>query len=309
MVSRFSACTLIALVAISGCGGGGGGGSDEIDLGPQPVPGTNGLNYGFEGQDLVDAEDTEITTPVAAFQATSGTTIEDVTITLGPGFFDAAPTDRDATISLFGQTVDINGGEGFLINRQTVRLLFDESNSGTYSAIVSFVSYGSQEPGTVDPIDGEQVVVFGYETDPQDIDRFPATLGVTQYSGGFTASGLVRDDGGNIVADLGTEFDGAINFEIDFNNSRANGQIVGSYDAMGETVPVTLNMGFGNFEDSGFTGTLTCPACSDNTSTLEATFFGPNAEELGGVVVMDTTSDVNGSDLQFTGAGGFVLSR
>lgn len=299
--------TVALFLALAGCGG---GGASSVDTGPQPVPGTNGLDYGFEGQDIRDSEGATIVTPGASFRETSDPANGTVTLTLAPGFFNAAPTDQNATVTMFGETVEINGGEGFLSNGQTVRLLFDPANNGTYSAILSLVSYGTLEPGIASPIDGEQVVVFGYETDPTTIQSvLPGSLGVTTYSGDFAASGIVRDTSGDVVGDRGTQFDGSISFEIDFNSSRANGQIVGTYSTPTEIVPLTLNMGLGSYNDSGFTGTFNCPDCTENASFVEATFFGPAAEELGGVIAIDATSDVNGEDLQFTGVGGFTLSR
>jgi hypothetical protein len=56
---------------------------------------------------------------------------------------------------------------------------------------------------------------------------------------------------------------------------------------------------------NGFSGDLTCTSgCSGNASSLSAGFFGPDADEVAGVLGLGFT--VDGDD--FDGAGSFVLT-
>lgn len=268
-------------IALSACGGGGG---DDSGGGTTPaVPGTNGLDYGNAGQRLSDAEGIAITGDAAQLQ--NGIVSQSPgTITLDAGFFQGA---RDGTVTIFGEQVTISDGAGTLPSTsQDVNLFFDSSRSGTYAATLQVVTYGAAQPGA---IDGEIGYVFGFETNPAEMN---AVTGSLEYTGEFLAGGLLN---GTTEA----EYEGAATFTVDFGNNTVAGTLEGQIDS---ATWVNLDLLDGALAGNGFTGGLTCDVgCTDDSAgNVVGTFYGPSAAELGGTLVLDFGN--------FEGAGTFVLT-
>ncbi len=298
---------LITVLGLAACGGGGGGGSSSGNP-ARPVPGTNGLDYGFPGQEISDAEGEEITQRAAGFEGTTAG-ITDSAITLGNGFTSNSTNMGSGTVQIFGEAVPVTDGVGTLTaNGQTVNVVFDPSRSGTYAGAVEVVSYGSAQPGTLSPQNGETHIVFGFETNPSTISGFDAVTGNVTYQGGFQASGLVRDTGDAVVGSTsGTEMEGTIEITANYANDTASGTLDGSYNAGAGDVNVDLNLASATINSNGFAGDLTCTGACGGTSEIDATFYGPNADELGGVLALDVTQDSNGE--QYDGVGTFIITR
>ncbi len=295
-----TALMLIAALGVSGCGGGGGG--TTTNTAPQPIPGTNGLNYGFPGQQIDQAEGVEITQQSANVQGTT-TSIAAGAITLGNGFTSSID-NGSGTVQIFGETVTITNGVGLLpSNGQTVNVIFDPSRSGTYAGAVAAVSYGSQQPGISGPLDGETHTVFGFETNPDTISGFDAVTGNVTYQGGFLANGIVTNSGGPAY---GTELEGDIMITANFATNRASGTLDGTYNNGTSDIDVDLALGSTPITSNGFAGTLTCTAPCSSTSEIDATFYGPDADELGGVLALDVTPTAGE---QYDGAGTFIIPR
>ncbi|WP_342078165.1 transferrin-binding protein-like solute binding protein [Yoonia sp. SS1-5] len=302
---------IVAGAALAGCGGGGGG-----DGGPanRALPGANGLDYGFAGQRLDEAETVEVSARAALLQDGADPFIGPTQITFGPGFFSNPPSGQSAEVEIFGEPVTITNGEGTLSNGQTVRINFDPTAAGTYAGAISLISYGSQQPGPP-PFanDGEEHFVFGFETNPDTIEDFRGIRGTAVYAGSFSASGIVYDDVDNIVGDLGTEMTGTVTFDVGFDTGTVGGTLEGTYTTGTTPVDVSLILdeNITDLNNTGFAGILECgtaPNCS-SISTVEGDFFGPNAEELGGVVSLNVINDVGGADLNYTGAGSFIVTE
>lgn len=288
--------SFVAIVALTACGGGGGGGDTGGGGGGgggsvDPTPGSNGLPFGAEGQTLPDdAVDEVITMRSASFQARSAPTIETATITVDAGFFQGDTPNLDGTITIFGgPEVTITDGQGVLASGETVTVTYEPNRTLTYAAAIE-VSVGS-----MDGINGEAAYVFGFETDPATIEG--RTGGTVTYRGDFQSFGSL---GGAPNSD--TEYAGGMTVGVDFTGTgnatvALDGQIGGTQNVdMGGTMGLDGNR---------FAGGLTCvTGCVNTGSEIDATFYGPNADELGGVLAIDITVTGVGD---YDGVGTFIL--
>lgn len=283
---------LTAFVGLTACGasGGGGGGSVGGGGGPTaPTPGTNGLDFGNAGQQLSDAEGTEVTMRTANFQAGSAPSISTASITVNADFFDGGTANLDGTIEIYGQTVTITNGAGALSSGEEVRLTYEPNRSGTYAAAID------ASVSSLNDINGEGAYVLGFETNPNTITA--RTSGVTTYRGDFQAS--TAADGVNV----GTEYQGGITVVVDFVDDDADFTLDGT---LGASTPVDLGATGLDISGNGIAGDLTCTSGCENAgnSAVDATFYGPNADELGGVLSIDI--EVDGND--FEGVGTFIIT-
>lgn len=286
MIRSSAVAVLFCLAACGGAGddaGGGGGGPT--------MPGTNGLDYGAVGQSLSDAEGVAITGQKASFQVGSNAQIDGGTITLDAGFI-AALSDgaRDGTLEIFGLTVDIENGVRTLGTGEEVRITFDQ-RSGTYAGVLD-VTVGGTNPGD---INGAGSYVFGFETNPAQVD---ARNGSLVYSGEFVVVGSLNNS-----LDTGTEYEGAMSVTVNFDGGGTAGVSING--RLNDAANATLSGNLG-LNGNGFAGGLNCSAGCDDSggSSVDATFYGPNAIELGGVVAVDITV---GGDT-YDGAGTFILT-
>ncbi|MDX8348832.1 hypothetical protein SLH49_12660 [Cognatiyoonia sp. IB215446] len=289
-----SAVVLVGMLALAACGGGGGSSSSGGGSGGGggSSSGTNGLDFGANGQELSDAEGADVTMRSASFQAGNGPSIEDATITLDAGFFNGGTANIDGRIEIFGQSVDITNGAGTLPTGENVVVVFEPDRAGTYAAALEVqVSAGTGS------IDGEQAYVFGFETNPSQIAA--RTSGTATYSGDFLAFGSL-----NGSSNTQTDYEGQITVVVDFTGSGnadvdLDGRLNGATD-------VDLSADNLAISENGFDGSLSCDTgCSGGGSSIDATFYGPNAVELGGVLDID----VNVGADSFDGVGTFVIDQ
>lgn len=137
--------------------------------------------------------------------------------------------------------------------------------------------------------------MFGFETDPTNID---ARSGSLIYSGEFIAQGSIDNS-----LDTSTEFEGPITVTVDFAGvGSANVLIEGSLNNVSDA-DLTGDL---DLSGNGFSGGISCTSGCDNlgASQIDATFYGPNADELGGVIAVNITVD----GAVYNGAGGFVIA-
>lgn len=290
MTIRFSSpFMLTAFVALTACGGGGGDGGGG---GGGATPGTNGLNFGAAGQQLSDAEGTAVTMNAASLQVGGTPSISSATITVDSGFFNGATTDLDGTIQIFGETVTITNGVGALATGEDVRLTYEPNRSGTYAAAVD-ATVSNATGGT---LNGESAYVFGFETNPDAIAA--RTTGSLTYTGDFQAT-LSADQ-----ANTQTEYEGGITVVVDFVGDDADFTLDG---VLAGATDVDLTATGLDIAGNGIAGGLNCTlGCSGGagSSDVDATFYGPDADELGGVLTVDI--EVDGND--FDGVGTFIIS-
>ncbi len=290
--------SFVTFLTLSACGGGGGGGEDSGGGsgggggGVDPTPGSNGLSFGAVGQSLPAAEGEAVTTRSASFQVGSDPeyppSIVPATITVGADFFDEAGSTLNGTITIFGEPVTITNGVGNLTTNEEVVLTYEPNRTGTYVAAIE-VSVGS-----IDGINGEVAYVFGFETNPNTIAQ---TGGTTTYVRDFQVAGRVAD------ANTETEYEGQISVEVNFVDDDADFTLLGNFD--GSSV---VNMSGNGLDivDNSIAGRLDCTTgcVGPGSSAVDATFYGPNADELGGVLAIDITVTGVG---EYDGVGTFIL--
>lgn len=303
-VSLAAACALL-----SGCMTGGASGSAAGAVPPPAAtPQENGLPYAAMGQSLDDVEGVAVMAAASSFSDIDGTSAETLQITLGAGFFAGSATERDAVATFFGEEVTITDGEGTLSNGQTVRLIFDPAAAGDYAGTVQLVSYAALEnPAPPDPVNGEAHYVFGFLTDPAQVDA--RVSGNVSYSGDIAATGLVRVNGTGAGDPGGTELDGTIAMVVDFGNDVMSGSLNANYMVDAQRVDVDLSLAEMAFAGNGMAGNLTCagmPGCT-SSSSINAGFYGPNGGEMAGTLSIDTSHDLDGDAYNFEGAGSFVI--
>lgn len=306
-----------ALVGLTACGGGGGGSTttpptqpaptDPTDGGPTPggdtdgvdtsvdlpdiAPGTNGLSFGASGQSLSDVETEAVVSRAAAIASGGDITIDTAIARLDAGFVDATAATRSGTLEINGETVAITNGAGTLSTGEPVTVTFEPNRAGTYAGVVEVTIAGLG----ADVLRGETVFAFGFETDPDTIAA--RTSGTLTYRGDFQAFGSL-----NGADDTASEYEGEITLLADFTGSGSvdvdlDGRLNGATDAaLTGTIAI---------EGNGFAGTLSCGVgCTNNGSAISAGFFGPDADEVAGVVGVD----INAGDDTFAGVGSFVLT-
>jgi len=290
----------VAVLGLMACGGGGGGSmttdpemndDDMADEGGSPPPviatGTNGLVFGEAGQSLADAEAVEVAARSVGFVNGSDAEVTTALVTLDAGFLDAVTTGRSGTVQIRDETVTITNGVGTLSTGETVIATFEPDRAGTYA--------GALDVSVVGTSSGENAFVFGFETDPDIIaDRQTGTL---EYVGGFQAFGFL-----NGVDNRSVEYEGDITIAVDFSGVGSadvtlNGQLDGRTEAdLSGALAIAGN---------GFSGDLACTSgCTGGVSSIDAGFFGPDADEVAGVLGLGFTADGD----EFDGAGSFVLT-
>ncbi|WP_394177753.1 transferrin-binding protein-like solute binding protein [Yoonia maritima] len=225
---------------------------------------------------LEDLTGTELAAAAASYQPGQGASVTDgANITLDEGFLTGSALNGSLEIS--GETVAITDGSGKL-GDQDVTLIFEPERSGKYAGAVEIVVFDGGE------LTGETHYVFGTETNAGNLPSGSAT-----YTGGFQALGQIGGGDAN--------YEGGATFVADFN-----GNVDGTLDGMlnGET-PVELSLDAAPVSGNGFSGELICSAgCTTSSSTVDATFYGPSAEELGGVLALQFD--------EFEGVGTFIIA-
>ncbi len=285
MLLALAACGGTEASVDNGGGGGGAGGDDGGGGGGGPILPA-----------IDDSTAISQTTRIANFQIGDGASIgQNASITLDAGYLSAI----NGTVQIFGQSVSITNGAG-RVNGQDVRVEIDASSVGAFAVPVSVFSYSGPQsnPATAG---GEAAFVVGSETASSFL---AAQAGSVNYRGGFAVQGILEIGGGQ----EGAELEGDITVNVSFGGTdTATATLNGAYDpASGGPRNVTLTLNNAPISGNGFSGTLTCTTsnCSDN-STIDATFYGPEAEEVGGVLAID----INRSGEVYQGAGTFVIGQ
>ena len=239
---------------------------------------------------LVDLEGGAITAQKASYQTTGDATVSSGTITLDAGFINAAnDAARNGSVNIFGENVEIENGRGELSTGEEVLITYEPARSGAYAGIVD-ISVGGSFAGAKN---GTGTYVFGFETDPTEVD---ARTGSLIYTGTFQAQGSMNGNTNTSV-----EYAGDITITADFDDNDVGVLIDGAVNGIGADLTGTLDL-----EDNGFAGALDCEPGCGNDSEIDGHFYGPNAAEVGGVVAVNL--DLAGGD-QYSGAGGFVLTN
>ena len=272
----------------------------------QRPPQENGLPYAARSQTINDITGNEVSAITAEAGIDNGAVAGTVRVTLGSDFFDLPDTEKDAVISFLSEDVVINGGEGHLGNGQIVRLFADPSGIGASAAALQVLTSEAFGSASSDPINAEAHSIVGFLADPDAINQRLA--GSVTYTGALIANGYLQVDGISTDA-LGVELDGAVIITANFRDSWVFGRVDAQYDHEGTTVPVDLTMVATAFSGNTFAGDFECTAsnaCSSDTA-LNAGFYGVGGAEIGGVLDIQVTQDVDGATHALDGVGGFVI--
>jgi len=270
--------TVFAMTLTAACGGG-----DSSDTDDDPVI-INGLPVGAEGQHLSDAEGINVTARTERLVAGNTPGTQTAVIRVNNGFFAG---DLDGRIELFGETVTIRDGSGTLGSGEQVQLTYEADRSGTYVAALEASILG--DPASDETV-AEAVYIFGFETDPAEMAALPA--GTLRYIGGFQAAGYLNDDPTDPVP-----YDGEMTVVVDLGNDTADVTLDGIID---NTTDTDMS-GTVGLSSNDLSGTLRCDGCS-GSAALRATFYGPDAAELGGVLGLTNVGDDG-----FDGTGTFII--
>jgi hypothetical protein len=286
--------SFVALVALTACGGGGGtGGGGGGGGGVDPTPGSNGLPFGAVGQTLSAAEGETVTMRSASFQFGNAPTIETVTITVDADFFQGNSENLDGTITILGEPnpIRITNGTGTLSSGQEVVLTYETNRSGTWVAAVE---------ASADSFNGAEATqtayVFGFETNPTTVAT--GVTGTSTYTGDFQSFGSL-----NGANNVDTEFAGGMNVVVNFTGAGTASVDLTDARINGVGTEVDMDGQFG-LAGNGFTGSLACDFGCSGSGEIDATFYGPNADELGGVLTFDVAVSGQGA---FDGVGTFIL--
>jgi hypothetical protein len=194
----------------------------------------------------------------------------------------------NGTIEIDGQNVTITNGSGTVPGGPSVAVNYDPDLSGTYAGVLEItVADGGA-------VIGENTIVFGFESNPTEITG--RTSGSLTYVGDFQAFG--HFDGAPQ-----TEYAGAMTLVANFSGS---GTVSGSLSGqVNGAVDVNMNINSTPISGNEFSPTLSCTTCgTTNDGQIIGNFYGPNADEVGGVMTFDFT--VSGDP--FIGSGSFVLT-
>lgn len=253
---------------------------------------SNGLAYATAGITLNDAEGATMSLATAGYAIAGGGTTKVTsgqTVRLDSGALSGA---LNGTIQVAGEQVTITNGAGMTSGGDTVAVTYDAGRSGTYAGALEV-----RVEGAGSALASENVFVFGFETDPVNIAL--RNSGSLTYTGGF--------EGNGVLGATETAYNGTITLTADFTGS---GSVSGSLDGvLGGATDVDMSMPSAGISGNGFGGDLNCTmGCTNDggaEGTINGVFYGPDAEEVGGILVFDFEV---GAD-SFIGAGNFVLTN
>ncbi|KJZ20039.1 transferrin-binding protein-like solute binding protein [Loktanella sp. S4079] len=260
MPVRTTASLLLILATVSACGGSGG---EEVTTPPPSLP---------------DITGEEVSVTSATYRPGQGADIADgMTITLDSGFLTGGPLD--AELELFGETVTVTNGSGRMSDGKDVAVIYEEDRAGQFVAPIEVTVFDA-----TGGVFGETGLVVGTETPASDIPSGTAT-----YTGDFLAIGQ--------IVGAEAEYQGAISLDVDFSGN-VDGTLNGDVN---DSTNVILSLDAASVSENGFSGDLICTSgCTTSASSLDATFYGPSAEEIGGVTALEFD--------QFEGVGTFIAT-
>jgi len=278
-----------------GGGGDGGGGNDDVQQSAlffgstDPDASRSGLDYADGTQSIEDLEGEPLNVRVALIQGdrTVGvddfnTSITDEVLTLTPG------SEGDSfSITLNGETVAFVNRDAVTGDQPTLRgfdlSFFSDFEARDHVRVMRVIDSNIQETFTIGHF------VIGFETAP---GSDALTTGSATYQGDV--------EGFSNVGDLSeSDLDGGFTLNASFADSQIDGRVILSpFDTAFGRGTADFDLAPTDITGNGFAGGLTVTACSFEVCTGDAeiagAFFGPNADEVGGVITFDL--DVTNAD-------------
>ncbi len=250
---------------------------------------TNGLPFGASGQSLEDVAGVTMSLRAGGYTAGGSSSIvsaQTIRIDAGSLIAGAGATALSGEVEIGGETIIITDGAGVTSDGREVQLIYDPSASGTYAGALDIAIFEASE------IVQESALVFGFETDPDVIAA--RTTGTLTYDGEFFASG---DLGGDLAI-----FEGDMTLVADFSGAgTVSGEFAGELQGFDR---ITLDIDPSAITGNDFSGTTACRALCTGGGEISGTFYGPDAEEVGGVLIFDLQAATD----TYLGAGTFVLT-
>ncbi len=177
------------------------------------------------------------------------------------------------------QLAEAQDRPGFVVydaSSDTQVAIFDGTVAGVNLSYASFAEVTSTRSTPVDGVGGYVVLIpFGLRTLP---GQMPVT-GSASYSGEIF--GIANSTGHNtdFVRRLAYTLGGTSSFNVDFSTFT----VVGSLNPIGTSIVDGSIRDFGTYTVNGSIGTLQYVVEGDSTSFFDGLFYGPNAEEFGGI--------------------------
>lgn len=304
------ALILVAVSTLTACGAGGGGDDGGV---AQPAlffgstegaVARSGLDFADGSQNKADLEGQQHTVRVTRTITNTATgevekRITDEVITLGAaeadGFVD------DFTITLDGETLEFVGSITERADGTSIIGFERDDVTGFRTDFVRGINllatpgFGGRDDETTTAF-----FVTGFETAP---DVVAALGGTTIYSGGIF---------GAMNSDERTDaFEGSVTLNASFDDGMIDGSFnLTSFGTQFGQGTVDLALAPTAVTGNGFAGDLTVTDCSfdscTSASSVGGAFFGPNAEEVGGIIDIDITATQGGVDDQVRGDGVFL---
>lgn len=278
-----------SLIALSACSGGGNSGGDVVAeqsalfLGStDPVASRSGLDYADGTQTLDDlVGQTHIVRLVRTVTdvATGETTrnISDETLTI-----NAVGDADNFTLTLDGETLNFVDKDAERSDGTSIRgfdlAFFNSFDDLEFVNVIRLIDNENTEGGRENEVTSAHFVT-GFATSP---DAPALTTGFATYAG--IVEGFSRDRG----------LDGTFVLNADFANGQIDGQVkMDEFEVAFGSGNATFDLSTTAITGNGFVGDLTTVDCSFEScvseSEMSGVFFGPNAEEVAGVVLFDVT--------------------
>jgi hypothetical protein len=317
--------TSFCLLALAGCSSGGGGGTSVANSAGNNTTGNSnpppsvsivapavGIS-GFSGSGTSFTSDPPSVsfnlaggaakvTPTSVADASAGTITASISGTATPG----------GTVLLVMNIPSLGLNHVTVKGDGTPVTLPDGS---TFNTALSYMDYTLLGAWSYTPASGTQAyigqVVTGYATDPSNVP----TTGTAAYTGSSGAAGSGVRGAYAVPSGTGTIQGGTLAGNLTFNANFANNSATGSFANMTATPSggtastpwndVTFSASFGRTPSLvgviGHTSTAGAPAnagtagfSSAATGTLNAMFYGPNAEEVGGAWTLSESTSAGG---------------
>ena len=295
---RLLSSASILVLALAACSSGGGGATGNAGINP----GTTSTSRSATGlpfaDDVVGEPSVEgpLTITVARFQTDYST--GQTRIIVSKENLNITDVDSlEGTLTLGGSTLnfvyDSFRDETYAIwNGQAVEPYL--SNEETYVSAVAFYTYDDSKTG----FDTEAVTLIGFETNPANLPS-----GFTTYSASGDGYGNFLEAGSVTEQEVQFYIDAFL--DVDFDSLQVDGDIYLELDTAGESRIADLRMVSTDLQGNGFDTTAVClNGCSGSSSLVGGAFYGPNAEEIAGLLALDISDGTK----RFVGAGAFLGS-
>jgi len=303
MRARFeTAVFLFSSTILSGCGGSGGSAQGDTDDIPEiffgstdPAMSRSGLAYadGTQSRGTVGGTVRVIRVVTDTQTGIATETITDETLNIFSGQED------NFSLTLDGETLVFVGNDATRADMTEITGLIPSTFDNLNHVAIMRLFANEASDGRDDEITIAHFV-SGFETTP---GSTALTTGSATYTGpvqGTTDTGV-----------LSGRIEGTFTLNAEFGGGAVSGDVVLSrIDTALGSATASFDIGTRNIIGNGFAGALTLTDCSfascETESEIGGVFYGPNAEEVAGVISLDlTVTDAMAQTDQVNGNAGF----